>query len=69
MFDFQLWNGVVTGTAERIATQYSFQCQPRTFNWPIFLDGLYGVLRAGGCVSACCRCERRDATLVETYRQ
>ena len=62
-----LWNWVVARSSKGVATQNAFQGEPGSFKWTVFYNCLFCVLRAGGGVAAGCRCERRDALLVEFY--
>ena len=66
LFEAISGNGIVARAPEGIAAQYAFEGEPRAFERAVFLDGLDGVLRTGGGVSACWRGQRRNATLVES---
>ena len=39
--------------------------QPESFDWPMLLNRLNGILAARGCKAAGRRCERRNAPLVK----
>ena len=50
---------VVAAAAPRVAAENALECKPSPFEGSIFLDGLDGILRAGGRIAASGRCEWR----------
>jgi len=60
---------IVPARVERMTSEDSPDCQPPASKSPVPLNGLYGVLRAGGVEAASARQKRRDDPLVEPYRQ
>lgn len=61
--------GVVTGTAPGVAAEYAAHGEIRAFEDAVLGDGFHGILAACRGESAHCREHRRDAELVEPYRE
>lgn len=63
-----LRNWVISAPAPRVAPEDAFQRQPTAFERPIFLNGLYRVLRTCRRVAAGSRGVGGDAVAVKPYK-
>lgn len=66
---FGLGYGVVSASSPRVATQYSFDCKPKSFERSVFLYRFECVLRTSGCESASCRGVWRNRSLIKPYKK
>ena len=49
-----------------VASKYPFDCEIKTFEWPVFAKCFEGILRAGRGEPTTCRLERGYADLIES---
>ena len=59
------WDGVEAVSSPGMATKNPAYCQIESLDDSVFLNGLNGILRAGGGETAGGRCQRGDESLVE----
>ena len=63
-----LWRGVVSARIPGIATQQSFNAEPRPLHYTIFRQGFAGIVGTGWGKSACWRAKRANQVLIGAYQ-